>query len=179
MSEQEGGNAWTAATPLRSNADFKALLQTPRPDWQRTPAGGARGGAATASRQAGGAKKEAKPFKPPKPRPKAAQEEDEGEPKYRRARRGSGARGDPGGRGPARGPACGPASCAAACRLRVRRQYKQQPLRSASRRLHACARKVRRPRRHPSVPRPRNLFPSPCAAQGPRQGAPRGRQPRL
>ncbi|KIY93561.1 hypothetical protein MNEG_14402 [Monoraphidium neglectum] len=75
----EPNNAWTSATPL-SNADFKALLATPRPDWQR-------GGGAAATPRAtpgGGGKKEQKPFKAPKPRPKPQQQQDDDDgPKYR------------------------------------------------------------------------------------------------
>jgi hypothetical protein len=77
-------NPWTAQTPL-SNADFKALLATPRPDWSSGGSGSAaRGGSAQQQQQRAAAAKKDKPFKPPKPKPKpAAQEEDEDGPKYR------------------------------------------------------------------------------------------------
>jgi len=78
-------NPWQNATPL-SNADFKALLATPRPDWASGSGGSS---AQRGQRQAagGGAKKAgdaSKPFKAPKPRPKPQQQQgdDEG-PKYR------------------------------------------------------------------------------------------------
>ncbi|GBF92127.1 hypothetical protein Rsub_04474 [Raphidocelis subcapitata] len=75
-----GDNTWSSATPL-SNADFKALLSTPRPNWSGA------GGSAAPQRPGGApaAKKDARPFKPPKPRPKpvAQQGDDDDGPKYR------------------------------------------------------------------------------------------------
>lgn len=89
MSGEKQNNPWTSATPL-SNADFKAMLSTPRPDWARSGSGSGSGAAHTQQRHAaagggGGRAREKPAFKPPKPRPKPAaggQEEDEG-PKYR------------------------------------------------------------------------------------------------
>ena len=81
-----GDSAWTSATPL-SNADFKALLSTPRPNWSGGGSGGGGGSAqrGAAPQRPGGAAKEARPFKPPKPRPKptAQQGEEDDGPKYR------------------------------------------------------------------------------------------------
>jgi hypothetical protein len=86
-------DAWTSATPLR-NADFKALLATPRPPGatQQQQGGGAAGGFKHPRPKAAGGEGDGKKFKKPHPKGRAGKggkdgkggdDEDDDGPKYR------------------------------------------------------------------------------------------------